>query len=70
MKLYTVGTKKKVTYGHGSYGDEIHIYQIDPYSGDTSFHPLFKTRDDCIDYIKKLKYRYDYIPVELSIDES
>jgi hypothetical protein len=68
MKLYAVGKKQNITYGHGSNGEEIHICQKDAYSGDMSFHPLFKTEEDCKEYIEKLKFGYNLFPVELEVN--
>ncbi len=67
MTYFAIGKKENVTYGHGSYGEEIHITHICAYLGDMRFHPLFENKEDAKKYIKGLKNNDGLFPVELNV---
>lgn len=68
MKYYAIGKEENKTYGHGDFGKEIHICPKNAYMGDTSFHPIFKTKDEAENYMENLESNYDLKVVELLVD--
>lgn len=69
MSYYTLGKKVSQVYGHGDYGEELHICPIDAYHNpNAGFHPLFKTKDECESYRQTIKWNHDLIIVELKVN--
>ena len=68
-KYYTLAKKVHEVYGHGDSGTEYHICPIDAYHTDSKkFHPLFKSIEEAEKYKSNLKYNFDLIIVELSVN--
>lgn len=67
MKYYAIAKKTSVTYGHGDFGEELSICQVNPYVGKKDFHPLFENKEDAEDYLSKLKSNTFLVVVELSV---
>ena len=65
MKYYTIGIEKNITYGHGDFGNEVHICPKNPYMGDESFHPLFPTVEGLKEYMETLEFKSGLCIVEL-----
>jgi hypothetical protein len=69
MKYYAVGKKVSQMYGHGDTSTEVHICPKNAYMGDMkTFHPLFKTKEEALQYIESIEFGYDLLPVELFLN--
>jgi len=65
MKIYAISEKVKECYGHGDYGIELQIRQVDAYSGAGKFRPLFLTKVGAYKYLANCPYPDNLVIVEL-----
>lgn len=65
MKIFTVAKKVHQCYGHGDYGDELHIVR-GGYFGDVPFPCCFKTREQAEKWFLS-KGNSDSVIVELEL---
>ena len=66
MKYYTIAKKVAQTYGHGSFGDELHICPKGAY-GTEGWFPLFESRNDAENYMVGQKVYSSWKVVELEV---
>ena len=60
---YAIAEKVSQTYGHGDYGEEIHICPINAYMGNNDFHPIFENEEDAKIYMEKTEYYNTHLKI-------
>ena len=67
MKIYAIATKSRECYGHGDFGSELKICQIDVYVGQGKFQPVFDNKKIAEDYLKNDEWPSNKVVVELDL---
>lgn len=52
MQVFAIAKKEHMTYGHGDFGVEYVIPQLDAYIGKPHFAPVFRDRIKAEEYLK------------------
>ena len=67
-KVYAIATQEFICYGHGDYGKELKICQVDAYHKLGTFPPIFKDKSKAESYLDKLKWSSEKKVVELNLE--
>ena len=68
--IYAIATRTRECYGHGDYGHELKIEQVDSYHKIGSWRPVFTTRSAAQHYLDGLTWKANKQVVELELIET